>query len=69
VLDVRDSPKIQDLLVKASKLEGQIKKLREKIRERERDGICGECYRKLDPGGRFCPYCAAPQKGGYKERF
>ncbi|MCL1948683.1 MAG: zinc ribbon domain-containing protein [Turicibacter sp.] len=69
VLDVRESPKIQDLLVKAARLEEKVGKLKDKIHQSEQGGICPGCFKKIEEGARFCPYCATPQTRGYKDRF
>ena len=69
IIDVDSSPKIQELLAKAARLEAKIKKLEELIRKAELEKTCLACRRKIEPGTKYCPYCAAPQTSALKERY
>jgi len=69
VLDVDASPRVRELLAKASREEAKIRKLQEKIRQMESERTCVSCFKKLEEHDRYCPYCSAPQPDQMKERY
>ena len=59
--DLTGAKEVQELLHQATIKKRKIKSIQARIHAVKKVNVCENCYRGIDPGTKYCPYCSHPQ--------